>query len=163
MFIAKKITKRRGVFLLPLMALLMVSCTAAFYETTAQPQQPAQPKLGFTTENCVENGNATIPISERVDNNLLWDDVVSLVYKRFEIEVIQKESGYIRTAWNKSTTTGAKEESERTRVTLRIAQARRIIEVKTEAEKTVDGVLQNGCDTKVLETMKGDLRGLSGY
>jgi uncharacterized lipoprotein len=112
----------------------------------------------------MDAGTATIPISERVDNNLLWDDVVSLVYKRFEIEVIQKESGYIRTAWNKSIATdGVSSESYRARVTLRIASARRIIEVKSEAEKMIDGNWVSGCDTKVLETMKQDLRGFSGY
>jgi len=158
MFLTNKITKRRAVFLLPLIALLTVSCGAVYYSGGGN-------KSGWTTTNCVDAGTATIPISEKVDNNLLWDDVVSLVYKRFEIEVIQKESGYIRTAWNKSTTTdgGGSSESYRTRVTLRLASARKIIEVKSEAEKMKNGNWESGCDTKVLETMKQDLRGFSGY
>jgi SAM-dependent methyltransferase len=95
MFLTNKITKRRAVFLLPFMALLSVSCSEFLY-TSAQPSEPApppQPKLGYTTD-CVDAGTATIPISERVDNNLLWDDVVSLLYRRFEIEGGKNEQHY---------------------------------------------------------------------
>jgi hypothetical protein len=53
---------------------------------------------GWST-NCSDGGWATIPFSDRVDYGLLWEDITSLVSKRFEMEMVTKESGYIRTKW----------------------------------------------------------------
>jgi hypothetical protein len=118
---------------------------------------------GWST-SCTDGGWASIPISDKVEYNLLYEDVVSIVVRRFEIEMLTKESGYIRTKWdNRFATDGVSSNSYRTRITIKLSEQRKKIEVKSEAERLeVDNWVQ-GCDTRVLETMKQDLQGLSGY
>jgi len=123
-------------------------------------------KLGWET-SCSEAGWASIPISDRVDYNMLYDDVVSLISKKYEIEMLSKESGYIRTKWTNRTVTatGVVQVTDyyRTKVTIKLSPQRSKIEVNSEAERLINGNWVIGCDTKLLETMKQDLRGLSGY
>jgi uncharacterized lipoprotein len=145
----KKIIKKSICFLLPFCVLSVISCS-----TTGK---------GWST-NCSDGGWATIPFSERVDYGLLWEDATSLIAKRFEIEMVTRESGYIRTKWDyRFATDGQTVTNYRTRVTLKISEKRRNIEVKSEAEKLDDKYWIQGCDTRVLETMKQDLQGISGY
>jgi len=142
--------KRCVLFLVSLGTLLTISCATASVR-------------GWST-NCSEGGWTTIPFSERVDYSLLWEDVTSLVSKRFEIEMVTKESGYIRTKWDyRFATDGRTSQSYRTRVTLKINEKRKNIEVRSEAEKLKGSSWIQGCDTRVLETMKQDLKGISDY
>jgi len=123
-------------------------------------------KLGWET-SCAEAGWASIPISDRVDYNVLYDDVVSLISRKYEIEMLSKESGYIRTKYTNRTVTTTGEtqitDAYRTKVTVKLSPQRSKIEINSEAEKLINGNWVVGCDTKLLETMKQDLRGLSGY
>ena len=145
----KNAIKRGFLFLVSLGALLTISCA-----TTGR---------GWSTK-CSDGGWATIPFSDRVDYGLLWEDATSIISRRFEIEMVTKESGYIRTKWdNRFATDGKTVEGYRTRVTLKINERRKNIEVRSEAEKLEDSDWIQGCDTRVLETMKQDLKGISGY
>jgi hypothetical protein len=142
--------KRGCLFFVSLSALLAMSCALSNAR-------------GWST-NCSDGGWATIPFSDRVDYGLLWEDVTSLVSKRFEIEMVTKESGYVRTKWDyRFATDGKTVENYRTRVTLKINERRKNIEVRSEAEKLESGSWFQGCDTRVLETMKQDLKGVSDY
>jgi len=143
--------KRSCLFIMALSVLLATSCAIP-------------PKAKGWSANCPDGGWATIPFSERVDYNLLWEDATSIITKRFEIEIATKESGYIRTKWDyRFATDGKTVENYRTKITLKINERRKSIEVRSEAEKLqVDSWIQ-GCDTKVLETMKQDLKGVSDY
>ncbi|MDR2591712.1 MAG: hypothetical protein LBC59_02760 [Chitinispirillales bacterium] len=135
-------------------------------EGSNNQQSNSGPKLGWET-SCAEAGWASIPISDRVDYNVLYDDVVSLVSRKYEIEMLSKESGYIRTKWTNRTvtTTGQIQVTEdyRSKITIKLSPQRSKIEVNSEAEKMINGSWILGCDTRVLETIKQDLRGLSGY
>jgi len=118
---------------------------------------------GWST-NCSDGGWASVPISGRIEYDLLYEDVVSLVSKRFEIEMLTKESGYIRTKWDyRFATDGEVSNTYRTRITIKLSPQRNRIEVKSEAEKLRGKSWIQGCDTRLLETMKQDLQGISGY
>jgi len=147
--LTKNMIKKGICFLLFLSGLFSMSCA-----TTGD---------GWTT-NCSDLGWATIPFSERVDVGLLWEDVTSLVSKRFQLEMATKESGYIRTKWSYTIATdGVTRQDYRARVTLKINEKRKNIEINSQAEKLEGGFWLQGCDTRVLETMKQDLHGISGY
>jgi hypothetical protein len=119
------------------------------------------------SSTCQDAGWASVPISEKVDYNVLYDDVVSLVSRKYEIEMLSKESGYIRTKWNNRYVSEAGQmqimDAYRTRVSIKLSPQKSKIEVNSEAEKLISGNWAVGCDTRVLETMKKDLLGLSGY
>ena len=147
--LTNKIIKRGCLFFVSLSTLLTMSCAVG--------------GRGWST-NCSDGGWATIPFSKRVDTGLLWEDVTSLVAKRFEIEMVTKESGYIRTKWDyRFATDGKNAEDYRTRVTLKVNERRQNIEVRSEAEMLEGNYWIHGCDTRVLETMKQDLKGISDY
>lgn len=118
---------------------------------------------GWST-SCADGGWSQIAFSERVDFALLWEDVTSIVSKRFEMEMAARESGYIRTKWDyRFATNGKTVDNYRTRVTLKLNERRKVIEVKSEAEKLKGKYWISGCDTRLQETMKEDLRGISDY
>ena len=46
-----------------------------------------------------DGGRTTVQIADRVSYNLAFDEVITILMKKFELEMISKESGYLRTAW----------------------------------------------------------------
>lgn len=90
-----------------------------------------------------------------------WTSVVDTLVKRFDIEVLSKEDGYIRTNWL-YTWTGELKENYRVRVTAKFSPDRSKVEVKSEAEYGGPGAWVAGYDTRLLETIKGDIMGTVG-
>jgi hypothetical protein len=100
---------------------------------------------------------ATIELREDVTYDKAWQSLLDILIRQFDIEMSQKENGYVRTGWV-YTWTGAYTEWYRVRVTAKFSENRRILEIKSEAYYK-DYV---GTDTRLLETIKTDIMGTIG-
>lgn len=105
----------------------------------------------------MEPGWATIEIRDDVTYDKAWTSIYDLLTRTFDIEIAQKENGYIRTGWI-YTWTGKYTEYYRVRVTIKFPENRKTVEVKSEAFYR-DYV---GYDTRLLTTLKTDIMGSIG-
>jgi hypothetical protein len=145
----EKMKKTRFVLLGALVLVTLCSCAVS--------------NTGWTTQNCADQGWSNIPLGAKLTYDIVWDDLTSLVGRQFEFDMLQKESGYIRTKWNYTwATDGARSETYRTRLMLKVSDIRQKIEIQSEAEKMQGNVWVSGCDTKLLTTMKRDIQGMFG-
>jgi hypothetical protein len=100
---------------------------------------------------------ATIELRTEVTYDQAWMQIYDLLTKNFDIEVAQKENGYLRTGWL-YTWTGEYSEYYRVRVTVKFAEDRKTVNVKSEAYYK-DYI---GFDTRLLQTLKTDIMGTVG-
>ena len=113
-----------------------------------------------------EGGRSTVQIADRISYDLAFDEAISILNSSFELAMISKEAGYLRTTWNTYWVAKAGEKPQkdyRVRVTLRISEPRRRIDIHTEAEKLRKGFWIGGNDTRLLEIIRRDLSGTMGY
>jgi len=104
-------------------------------------------------------GWSTIVLRDELKFDKAFNDVLDVVAKRFEMDVISKEGAYARSQW--SYRWGEVEGSSyRTRVIFKFSPDRTKVEVKTEAEWLRMGRWQMGYDTRLLETIKQDIMGV---
>lgn len=90
-----------------------------------------------------------------------WNSTVDLLTRRFDLEVISKDNGYIRTNWL-YTWTGVMSEDYRVRVTIKFSPDQKKVDVKSEAQfKTLTGWVL-GTDEALLQTLKTDIMGSVG-
>jgi len=92
-----------------------------------------------------------------------WDVVKSMLYNEFSIEIIQKETGFIKTAWS-NTWTGEKLPDYRVRlvVTFTGAHLDETVKIKAEAEYGRLGASETGIDTNLLEQFSEQVRAQLG-
>ena len=90
-----------------------------------------------------------------------WATVVDTLVKRFDLEMMSKPDGYLRTGWL-YTWTGTVTENYRVRVTAKFSPDHSKIEVKSEAEYGGPGRWVSGYDASLLETIKTDIMGSIG-
>lgn len=106
---------------------------------------------------------STIMIREDLTYDQAFNEVLDVVSKRFEMDMISKDGGYGRTnwiyTWNKS---GKYTEKYRTRVIFKFSADRTRVDIKTEAEFGGDPNWIKGFDTRLLSTMKQDISGVVG-
>lgn len=104
---------------------------------------------------------ASVEVRMDVPYDQAWEAVVDTLVKRFDIEIMSRQDGYIRTTWL-YTWTGKVEENYRVRVTAKFAPDHKKVEVKSEAEYGGPGMWVMGYDTRLLETIKTDVMGTVG-
>ncbi|MFC1525006.1 PEGA domain-containing protein [Planctomycetota bacterium] len=104
---------------------------------------------------------ASVEIREGVAYEQAWKTIVDLLVRKFDMAVLSKENGYMRTAWLFSWT-GELREDYRVRVTIKFSPDHKKVDVKSEANyKHKTGWLM-GSDTALLKTLKTDLMGTVG-
>ena len=106
---------------------------------------------------------ASIEIYESMDYDNAWGCVVDLLARKFDLEIISKEAGYIRTTWL-YTWTGELREDYRVRVIVKFSPDRSKVDVKSEAHYRAElgrGWV-TGSDTALLRTLKTDIMGAVG-
>ena len=92
-----------------------------------------------------------------------WREAIDVLARKFDIEVISKEGGYIRTAWIYSWwKSGVLTENYRVRALVKFTPDRTQTDVKTEANYKRGGSWILGTDTLLLDTVKSDLMGVIG-
>ena len=104
---------------------------------------------------------ASIEIREDIDYDRAWAMVVDLLARRFDLAVIEKDTGYVRTAWL-YTWTGKMKENYRVRVTAKFGADKIKVDVKSEAHFGGPGKWVIGTDTRLLSTLKSDIMGSVG-
>jgi hypothetical protein len=89
-----------------------------------------------------------------------WNAVFDVLINDFDIVVVSKENGYIRTDWLYSYG-GAYQFGYRVRVTVRFSPDQKTVRVKTEAQAMDGNNWIIGIDSRLISTLKTDLMGRS--
>ena len=109
----------------------------------------------------------TITVRRGVSGDEAWNAVVDLAARRFDIEVISKEDGYLRTGWSHSWT-GKLSDYYKVRAIIKFSPNKDKVEIKTEAQYYSQGFAgigqgwQMGTDERLTSTMRTDLMGKVG-
>jgi len=112
-----------------------------------------------------EGGRTSVQIADRISYDLAFDEVVNVLFRSFEIEMINKEAGYIRTSWRTTWAggpTSTPQKRYRVRVTINMSPTRQRIDILTEAERLRGDRWVRGNDTRLLETVRRDIAGNVG-
>lgn len=106
---------------------------------------------------------AGIEIREGMSYEQAWQEVVDVLAKKFELEMISREGGYVRTSWIYTWwKKGELTEKYRVRAIVKFSPDRKKIDVKTEANYLEKSGWIVGTDTRLLQTVKTDLMGVIG-
>jgi hypothetical protein len=106
---------------------------------------------------------STIEIRDGMDYELAWREVVDVIAKKFEMEMLSKDGAYLRTAWSHSWyAAGRVSQNYRVRVIAKFSTDRRKVDVKTEANYLGRAGWVSGTDTRLLTTVKTDIMGVVG-
>ena len=109
----------------------------------------------------------TIEIRKGLAGDRAWDAVVDLAARRFDIEVLSKEDGYLRTGWSYSWT-GRLNEYYKVRTVVKFSPNKDKVEIKSEAQYYSPGIMgfgvgwQMGTDERLTSTMRTDVMGKVG-
>mgnify|MGYP006896978185 CR=1 FL=1 len=104
---------------------------------------------------------ATIEVRDDLSYEEAWNSVVDTLVKKFDMEKLSKEDGYIRTNW-RYTWTGDMTENYRVRATVKFSPDHEKVELKSEAEYRGSGGWTRGYDNRLLSTLKSDIMGQVG-
>jgi len=106
---------------------------------------------------------ATIELREDLGFEEAWKRAVDVLAKNFELEMISKDGGYIRTSWIYSWwKQGEITENYRVRAIVKFSPDQKQLDIKTEANYLKKGVWIVGTDTRLLQTIKTDIMGVVG-
>jgi hypothetical protein len=105
-----------------------------------------------------EPGWAAVELAPGVNPDQAWESVVDILAKKFDLEMISKEGGYIRTGWS-YTWTGERTENYRVRATVKFTPKRDQVQIRSEAEYGKPGKGELGTDDSLLATLKTDIAG----
>ena len=105
----------------------------------------------------------SIEIRENLNFESAWSQVVDVLAKKFELEMISKDGGYIRTSWIYTWwKIGQRTENYRVRAIVKFSANGKNVDIKTEANYLDDDQWIVGFDDRLLETVKTDIMGLVG-
>jgi hypothetical protein len=105
-----------------------------------------------------DSGWKSIAYPDSLTTEEAWDIVSDELIKRFDIEAIDKGSGYARTAWSHNWG-GALNEKYRVRVAVKLNTTHHQLDIKTEAQYGGAGNWVQGQDTALLNDIYTDLTG----
>jgi len=139
----------------------LVSIFAVLVAIVSLQPCSAKPK-GFV--KATDGGTwSSISIREDLTYDKAFNEVLDVIAKRFEMDMISKEGGYGRTNWIYTwNTKGKYTENYRTRVIFKFSADRTKVDIKTEAEYGGEPRWVKGFDTRLLQTMKQDISGVVG-
>ena len=154
-----------------LVAVLSILCVLALgcgpIKLLNNTPTPAPPPTTFI-ESVDEVGWSTILIRESIKYDDAYNEVLDVIAKHYEMDMISKEGGYGRSNWiitqrrpydNTTITTTYK-----TRVMFKFSADRTKVDIKTEAQfnNGMDNIWRIGYDGELLRTIKQDIEGTIG-
>ena len=123
----------------------------------------ASKSSGWFSSTNNEAGWTEVLIASHIKYDLAWDDVSAIIIRRFEPEMINKETGYIRTKWKYNWNSDGKEtKNYRVRVTIKMSEQRKKVQINAEAQSLHKKTWMTGYDTELLSVMKQDITGVIG-
>jgi hypothetical protein len=108
---------------------------------------------------------SSVQMREGLSYEEAWLDVLDVLAKRFELEMVSKDGGYIRTGWVNTWESGNGSSSSgvyQVRVTVKFSADTSKVEIKTEAQAQFKNDWRAGYDARLLQTIKTDIMGLLG-
>lgn len=138
----------------PILLLVLVAIGALFTSCSA-------PK---SFVKAVDGGEwSSIMLRDDLTYDQAFNEVIDVVARRFEMDMISKDGGYGRTNWSYTwNERGTYMEKYRTRVIFKFSNDRRKVDIKTEAEYGGKSKWVRGFDTRLLSTIKQDISGAVG-
>jgi len=121
----------------------------------------AEIKEPNTFVRTLEPSWASIQLRSKMSYTDAWNNVLDIFVRKFDIAIMEKESGYIRTNWI-HTSTGSLRGDYRVRVTAKFNVSRTKVDIKTEASYQLENGWAQGSDTALLQTLKADVMGAVG-
>jgi len=119
---------------------------------------------GCASSNSWHKGQAEwmrVQIHENYNYNKAFATAVDLLSEKYEMEMINKDGGYARTAANYYKKSGGKtDDKKRVRVILKFNHDRTQLSVKTEVQKLKKGEWIDGYDTKLGQQTREDIQGV---
>ena len=110
-----------------------------------------------------EPGWSSIEVREGMKYEAAWQEVTDVLAKKFELEMISKDGGYLRTSWIYTWwKVGERTENYRVRAIVKFSPDGRKVDIKTEANYLRGKQWLVGSDTRLLETVKTDIMGVIG-
>jgi hypothetical protein len=115
----------------------------------------------------MDPGWNTVELRDDITYETAWKSTVDLISRKFDIEILSRDDGYIRTAWLYSWT-GELEETYKVRAVIKFTPDKRVAEVKSEAQNYSSGFLGigrgwvMGTDELLVTTLRTDLMGKIG-
>ena len=115
----------------------------------------------------MDPGWNSVEIREELSYEDAWEAIVDTLARKFDIEILSKEDGYLRTGWLYSWT-GKLEESYKVRAVVKFTPDKRKVEIKSEAQHYSSGVFGlgggwvMGTDERLTTTMRTDIMGKIG-
>ena len=106
---------------------------------------------------------SSILLREDLTYDQAFNEVLDVIARRFEMDMISKEGGYGRTNWSYTwNDRGTYTQKYRTRVIFKFSSDRKKVDIKTEAEFGGEPNWIRGFDTRLLSTIKQDISGAVG-
>lgn len=115
----------------------------------------------------MDPGWNSVEIREELTYDDAWEAVVDTIARKFDIEILSKQDGYLRTGWL-HTWTGKLEESYKVRSVIKFTPDKHKLEVKSEAQHFNPGFLgigqgwEMGTDELLTTTLRTDIMGKVG-
>ena len=115
----------------------------------------------------MDPGWNSIELREELSYDEAWKSVVDTIARKFDIEILSKEDGYLRTGWLYSWT-GQLKDSYKVRAVIKFTPDKRKLDVKSEARHFNPGFLglgegwEIGTDELLTTTLRTDLMGKVG-
>jgi hypothetical protein len=110
-----------------------------------------------------DSGWTSVELRNGLSFNDAWEETVDLLAKKFELEMISKDGGYVRTSWNYNWwKPGEQTPNYRVRTILKFAPDHKRVDLKTEAQYLYKKAWLNGTDTRLSKTLRTDLMGVVG-
>jgi len=105
----------------------------------------------------------TMPLKQGITPEQAWTKALDIILSKYDMEMINKEASYARSAWNYTIATkGTYSNMYRTRVVFRLSPEKDALHLKVEAQYGGEGKWISGYDANVLETIKQDITAIVG-
>lgn len=141
----KKINAMRKFIIVSIILAIMVSCSTTDFVQTSVVSW------------------SSIPLRDNISVDEAWDEVIDVIAKKFEMELISKDGLYARTGWFYTwNLKGVYTRNYRNRVIIKFSPDKETVNVKAEAQYGKRGKWKNGFDSRLLRTIKQDIMGVVG-
>ena len=102
-----------------------------------------------------------VQIHQNFDYEKAFSTALDLLTEKYEMEMINKDGGYARSAWNYyRKSNGRTDKTMRVRVTMKFNYDRTQMSIKTEVQKLMRGEWIDGYDTKLGQQTREDIQGV---